>query len=56
MSAIPQVKKSDVEVLVWLVRLVGHTDKFSKTTFEASYGRELDIPAISMPIARSLKT
>ena len=48
-----------------VVRLVGRTAKFSKMT-EAAYGRYMnitfsgnvlvDIPAVSMPIAHSLKT
>jgi hypothetical protein len=63
---IPQVKKSDVEVLGWhgytwsaVVRPVGRIANFS-------YGREINItfsdnssggiPAVSMPVARSLKT
>ena len=43
---------------------IGRTAKFSKTKLEAAYGRVVntlatalvDIPALSMPIARSLKT
>ena len=49
-QTIPQVKKPDVEVLSWrdytwsvVVRLVGRTAKFSKTMFEAAYGREMNI-------------
>ncbi|XP_035639851.1 ubiquitin carboxyl-terminal hydrolase 12 isoform X1 [Oncorhynchus keta] len=47
---IPQVKNLDVEVLgcrgyMWsaVVRPVGRTDKFSSTTLEAAYGREMNI-------------
>ena len=49
-----------------VVRLVERTAKFSKTMLEVAYHREInvqfsdpalvDIPAVSMPVARSLKT
>ena len=65
----PAGEETDVEVLGWrgytcsaVVRPVGHTFKFSKMTlFEKITLHSLstalvDIPAVSMPIARSLKT
>jgi hypothetical protein len=49
-QVIPQVKKQDVLVLGWHdytwsadVRLAGRTAKFSKTTLDAPYGREMNI-------------
>ena len=60
-QTILQVKKPDVEVLGWC----GYTWSAvvrPKTTLDVSYGREMNIklsgniPAVSLPIARSLKT
>jgi hypothetical protein len=63
---IPQVMKLDVEVLGWrgytcvVVRPLGHAAKFSKTTEKCTFNSVVtalvDIPAVSMPIACTLKT
>ena len=66
---IPQVKKADLEVLGWCGytwSAVGLTAKFSKKTLERLMAEKLTfnslatalvgIPAVSMPIAHSLKT
>ncbi len=67
-QTILEVKMLDVEVLGWcgytrsvVVRLVGCTAKFSETpletwTFNSRAIALVDIPAVSMPIAYSLKT
>ncbi len=68
-QTILEVKMLDVEVLDWCGytwSVLGCTVKFSEKPLEMAYGREMniqftatalvDIPAVSMPIARSLKT
>ncbi|KAJ8333855.1 hypothetical protein SKAU_G00411740 [Synaphobranchus kaupii] len=63
LKTIPQVKNSDVAVLGWsaVVRPVGRTSKIpevmlEKLTFITLATAVQDIPAVSMPIAQSLKS